>query len=603
MHDPAQFDAFYAASRSRLLLQAYALTGDLPAARSAVRDAFVAAWHHWRKVSRMENPEDWVRPHAWSHAQRRHTARIWHRDKSLDAESRATLDALSKLTLNQRKVLLLTQLSSVSMEQMAREVGLTDETAARELQTAVSQFAVHRDVPSTAVRQHLEALEGRISSARFPRTTIVRRAGAARRRTHTAVGMAACVGALLLAGTVVHQTNGVSPGLGDVSAHGRTDAPPEPDPHLRVRDLLRRKQVGTLSAKGHVSSVSTKDNTGGNGINVICQPDRFADPEGIGALVRTFRFTGRPATKALQTVELSASPRIARRTYRETVNWFAGCHEERVQLLSTHRIEGTGDQAALLVLRAWKKPVATFTIGVSRTGSLVTTTVRRTESAAAPKLAPMARLTRQAVRGLCDHEQAGACTTPGGLRAAPPPATTRAPGFLQVVDLPPVVGISWPWIGTDPVRPRTNPAATRCDNADFTGKQVRRPRTRSFLIPQSKAPKAFGVTETLGRFRTAEQARDFVGTIRKRMAGCEDEDLATTLRQVRHRSGKRTDLTIWNLRTEVSDDRTVEYRMAILRRGRVVVQLGFVPMGRRTVQDGAFGDLAERALDRVTNLP
>ena len=79
-----EFDAFYKDARSRLLLQTYALTGDLPAARSAVRDSFIVAWHHWRKVSRQDDPEVWVRPYAWTHAQRRHTARIWHRDKSLD---------------------------------------------------------------------------------------------------------------------------------------------------------------------------------------------------------------------------------------------------------------------------------------------------------------------------------------------------------------------------------------------------------------------------------------------------------------------------------------------------------------------------------------
>ena len=127
-----EFDAFYKAARGRLLAQTYALTGDLPAARSAVRDAFVAAWHHWRKVSRLDDPETWVRPHAFQHAQRRHTTRIWHRDKSLDADSRATLDALSKLTLTQRKVLLLTQLSSSSMQEMAREVAVCSSRSAAE---------------------------------------------------------------------------------------------------------------------------------------------------------------------------------------------------------------------------------------------------------------------------------------------------------------------------------------------------------------------------------------------------------------------------------------------------------------------------------------
>ena len=146
MRNPDEFDAFYKDARDRLLLQTYALTGDLPASRSAVRDAFVAAWHHWRKVSRLDDPEAWARPHAWAHAQRRHTARLWHREKGLDPEVLATLDALGKLPVNQRKTLLLTQLSSVSMADMAREVGLPQAQAERELQRATAQFAVHRDV-------------------------------------------------------------------------------------------------------------------------------------------------------------------------------------------------------------------------------------------------------------------------------------------------------------------------------------------------------------------------------------------------------------------------------------------------------------------------
>jgi DNA-directed RNA polymerase specialized sigma24 family protein len=97
MSDPELFDAFYAQTRDRLLVLAFALTGDLPASRGAVRDSFIAAWHHWGKVKRLPDPEAWVRPHVWSHAQRRHTARIWHRDRKLDPGLRATLDALAKL--------------------------------------------------------------------------------------------------------------------------------------------------------------------------------------------------------------------------------------------------------------------------------------------------------------------------------------------------------------------------------------------------------------------------------------------------------------------------------------------------------------------------
>ena len=174
---PDEFDDFYKSTRTALLQQTFALTGDLPASRSAVRDAFVAAWHHWRKVSRLEDPEAWVRPLAWRHAQRRHSARIFHRDRKLDPEIRATLDALAKLPLAQRKVLLLTQLTDASMADMAREVGLPLHEAEQRLQTATSQFAMNRDVPTTGIRPLFEPLRDHVSDARWPRVTIVRRAG------------------------------------------------------------------------------------------------------------------------------------------------------------------------------------------------------------------------------------------------------------------------------------------------------------------------------------------------------------------------------------------------------------------------------------------
>ncbi|UUZ57991.1 hypothetical protein [Nocardioides sp. B-3] len=131
------FDTFYAETRERLLLEAYALTGDLPASRTAVRDAFSVARHHWSKVSRLDDPEARVRPHAHSRALHRHTARPRHRDKTVDANVRATLEALAKLSSHERKALVLTSLSPLSLTDIAREVGLpradTERAAERDL--------------------------------------------------------------------------------------------------------------------------------------------------------------------------------------------------------------------------------------------------------------------------------------------------------------------------------------------------------------------------------------------------------------------------------------------------------------------------------------
>ncbi|MCW2853291.1 MAG: polymerase sigma factor, partial [Nocardioides sp.] len=175
MRDPDAFDAFYRDAGERLLLQTYALTGDLTAARSAVRDSFIVAWHHWRRISRLGDPEAAVRPHAWRHAQRRHTARLWHRDKMIDPDVKATLDALATLTVLQRKALLLTQLASVSMPEMAREIGVPLEQAERELQSGAAQFALARDVSAAEIPLQFEGLSQVVSGVRFPRPPIVRR--------------------------------------------------------------------------------------------------------------------------------------------------------------------------------------------------------------------------------------------------------------------------------------------------------------------------------------------------------------------------------------------------------------------------------------------
>ncbi|KQZ67377.1 hypothetical protein [Nocardioides sp. Root151] len=604
MLDPAEFDAFYAATRGRLLLQTYALTGDLPAARSAVRDAFIAAWHHWRKVSRLDDPESWVRPHAWSLAQRHHTTRIWHRDKALDDASRATLEALGKLSLPQRKVLLLTQLSSVNMEQMAREIGLTRETAERELQTAAAQFSLHRNVPSPSVRLHLEALGAQISSSRFPRVTIIRRSGAARRRAHTGVGVVAAVAALLAAGAVVHQTGGATPALGGVSAHGDSSLD-EPDPAtlLHPDDLLTSEQISTLAPARTLKAPVTSNNTGGTGINTVCQEEPFADPQGEATLVRKFALDGEPSMTALQSLELSTDDAAAHTAYDTVVGWYAGCTERRAQLLSTHRLNGVGDEAVLLVLRTWQAPEQTLTIGVARTGALVSTVVRQFQSTREPRLEPMVGLTATAVEGLCTHEAAAACVTTPKAVPIPPPAGVTARGLLQEVDLPPVEGVTRPWAGTGPAVPRANMAATTCDNTEFTSKQISYATTRTFVIPRAKLPKAFGLTETLGRFRKPAQAKKFVAGVRARLNACEDKDLSTKVTQVHAQGDRTSEVSIWHLSTEISDERTVQFQMAVIRRGSIVVQIGFVPDDDHSIGTGAFHELSLRALERIQNLP
>jgi hypothetical protein len=161
-----------------------------------------------------------------------------------------------------------------------------------------------------------------------------------------------------------------------------------------------------------------------------------------------------------------------------------------------------------------------------------------------------------------------------------------------------------PWVATAPIRPgRLNPAATTCDNADFSRRYVAGAVTRSFLIPQQRLAKRFGVSQTLGRFASAKAAGDFAALVAKRMAECEDNDLASTVETLHeHRQG-RVETTIWHLATEISDSRKVDFYMALVRRGDTVMQLGFTPVAGAEMAAGAFHDLCDRARERLASLP
>src|SRR3954464_12488444 len=142
------FDDFYLTTRRRLVLSAYALTGDLGAARSAVGDAFVAARHHWRKVGRLPDPEEWVRPRAWAMAQRRHVARLWHREKGLSAEQKSVLDALHHLPDQQRRAFLLAHVAGFTTPGIGRELGESVPRIEHQLGAANRSFCKETGAPA-----------------------------------------------------------------------------------------------------------------------------------------------------------------------------------------------------------------------------------------------------------------------------------------------------------------------------------------------------------------------------------------------------------------------------------------------------------------------
>ena len=415
---------------------------------------------------------------------------------------------------------------------------------------------------------------------------------------------------------------------GNSSGPDQQEAPPPPPDPLSPEALLGVQQV-TAAIPGSWTEGTTSTNTAGDGLVFTCQGGRYADMHGIGALVRTFTGTAAPQTAkgtdsekksvkgaltdsptgtltAGQSAEASIDEAAGEHTYKTTLDWYAACASPRVQLLSTHRVTGVGDEATLMVLRNWTEPVTTQVVGVARTGGLTTTVVNTltgiTDPAEEPDLQPSAGLLATAVSGLCTLPDAGNCAATPQVKESSPVPVGKHPSLLVEADLPPVPGIDQPWAGTQPTKAKQNVAATRCDDTEFTGPGFIKSLTRTFVIPAAtQLPPEFGLSESVGAL-PSKQAKAFVSDIRDKLTKCPDDDLGTDVEKLAEEESGRRDLYVWRLTVEVSEDRSVRYLMAAIREGGAVAQLTFVPSEDVSVGADPFLTLAHRAQERLRQL-
>ena len=127
--DTTAFDAFYEGARDRLAVQIAALTGDPAEAVDHVQEAFVRAWSRWGYVSRLDDPEGWVRRVAhnlavsrWRRARRVALGRSPDRVLEWDDEQREVVDALRTLPRPQREAIVLHHLVGLSVDEVAGEL-------------------------------------------------------------------------------------------------------------------------------------------------------------------------------------------------------------------------------------------------------------------------------------------------------------------------------------------------------------------------------------------------------------------------------------------------------------------------------------------------
>jgi hypothetical protein len=170
--------------------------------------------------------------------------------------------------------------------------------------------------------------------------------------------------------------------------------------------------------------------------------------------------------------------------------------------------------------------------------------------------------------------------------------------MLSAFDLPPAAGVRRPWAGTTPRQAMTNLAATGCDTSRFHGGGWSHDATRTFLVPGARLAPAFGLTETVGRL-PQPKARAFVGGVRSRLDSCSDRALGTKVLRL----AGDGQMTVWRVRTEVTDKKTVTFYMGVVRRGGAVAQVGFVPDGSHTMSTAQFVAVVRRAGERLGDMP
>jgi RNA polymerase sigma-70 factor (sigma-E family) len=156
------YDDVYAALWPRLVRTAYAVSGDLGVAEDAVQTAFAKAYRGWRRISRLEAPEAYLRRMAVNEVLNdRRLARRRHEITSAEPPERATPGsadpplpddelwrAVTTLPPRQRAVLVLRYYEDLSEQQIADVLGCRPGTVKSQASAALASLRSRLDHPT-----------------------------------------------------------------------------------------------------------------------------------------------------------------------------------------------------------------------------------------------------------------------------------------------------------------------------------------------------------------------------------------------------------------------------------------------------------------------
>jgi hypothetical protein len=599
MEAAEDFDAFYDRTRAGLLHQTYALTGDLEAATQALELGYAHAWNDWAKVAALADRAAWVRSETWHHVAGART-HLTTRRRSRTAEGARTghLARLQRLTATQRRVAVLHHLAGLPTDRAAQLLEVSTTVADESLSTASRVWTDSADAQSdhVALDEALRQLEPDTSRAAMKSAAAIRRASDTRHRRNVVLAIGTAV-ALLAGGWVLisQQSDTDSPDAQTSGADEET-TPPAVSPD----DLLSLDAIAALSDQHEVWDVLPSANAlNRQEVYAVCQRETLADPAAQAVALRRFAARGAPRAGALQVVEQSRTPEAARAGYAEMMSWYTTCEQPGVHLVETLDLRGVGDEGGLVVLRevsgAWS------TVGVARTGTLSTAVVATTYGAEPIGPRRLAHSMAGSIAALCTVGN-GSCAADPTVTRVPPVPLEDNPGLLAELDLPPVPGLPWPWVGTTPTRALRNPSQTACDQARFTADQ--RPRARVFVIPEARQlPSRFGLSETVARFSGPRAAERFMTATVDRVEDCPDRELNATVSGAGSFAAGGMPVRIWRFGFELSGGPSAEFRVGLVRRGPAIAQVTLTPAGDYDLTDEQFGALLVRAGERLATLP
>jgi RNA polymerase sigma-70 factor (sigma-E family) len=157
-----EYDDMYAAWWPRLVRTAYAVAGDLGLAEDAVQTAFAKAYRSWRRISRLEAPEAYLRRMVVNEVLNdRRLARRRHEVSRAEPPERVgeapdpfagdeLWEAIAGLPPRQRAVLVLRYYEDLSEQQIADALGCRPGTVKSQASAALATLRTRLDRPSRA---------------------------------------------------------------------------------------------------------------------------------------------------------------------------------------------------------------------------------------------------------------------------------------------------------------------------------------------------------------------------------------------------------------------------------------------------------------------